>query len=130
LHSIGRRTSPENGAVKATATDRVTIPVTGMTCAACSGRVQRALARTPGVAEASVNLMLHNAVVEYDESAITPEGLVEVIRDTGYGAELPSAELSEIEEQEERDRAQREEFQRLRVKALVSLAAAAVGMVV
>ena len=40
--------------------------VTGMTCAACQARVQRTLGRTPGVADASVNLMMNSATVEYD----------------------------------------------------------------
>lgn len=69
---------------------KVTIPVTGMTCAACSARVQRALEKTPGVGEASVNLMLANAVVSYDASVVTLDRLVERIRETGYGAELPA----------------------------------------
>jgi len=121
--------SPTAGAVPA-ATGKVTIPVSGMTCAACSSRVQRALSRTPGVSEASVNLMLKNAVVAYDARAVTPEQLVERIRETGYGAELASPDRTAFEEQEAQDRAQEEEFRELRAKALVSLAAAVVGMVV
>ena len=71
---------------EAASAGKVTIPVSGMTCAACSSRVQRTLSRTPGVSEASVNLMLKNAVVEFDPAAISPEQLVEKIRETGYGA--------------------------------------------
>jgi len=52
--------------------------------------VQRALSKQPGVKDASVNLMLKNAVIEYDASAVRPEQLVEAIRETGYGAELAS----------------------------------------
>ena len=109
---------------------KVTIPVTGMTCAACSSRVQRALAKTPGVTEASVNLMMENAVVGYDPSAVDPGALVEVIRDTGYGAEIASAERTAFEEQEAQDRAQEEEFRELRGKALVTMGVAAVAMLV
>ena len=60
-----------------------------MTCAACSARVQRTLERTPGVSAANVNLMTGSATVSYDPSTVTPDRLVEAIRDTGYGAELP-----------------------------------------
>jgi Cu+-exporting ATPase len=67
------------------------IPVSGMTCAACSARVQRSLEQTPGVALASVNLMTGEATVDFDPAAVTPERLVAAIRDTGYGAELPRA---------------------------------------
>jgi P-type Cu+ transporter len=109
---------------------KVTVPVSGMTCAACTSRVQRALERTSGVQQASVNLMTNNAVVTFDDAAVTPEHLVRVIRDTGYEAELPSADRSAFEEQEAQDRAQETEFRELRVKAAVSIAFAAVGMVI
>ena len=69
--------------------EKVTLPVNGMTCASCSTHVQRALEATPGVATASVNLMLHNAVVTFDDAALTPTDLVSVIEQTGYGSSLP-----------------------------------------
>ena len=72
----------------------LTIPVQGMTCAACSARIQRTLERTPGVSGANVNLMTGSATVTYDPAGITPERLVEAIRETGYGAELPPADSS------------------------------------
>ena len=108
---------------------KLSFPVTGMTCAACQARVQRTLARTPGVQDATVNLMMGNATVAYDPAAVTAERLVEVVRDTGYGAELPREERSAFEEQEARDAAQAEEFRELRRKAIVSGAAGAVAMI-
>jgi P-type Cu+ transporter len=69
--------------------EKVVIPVSGMTCAACQSRVQRTLNKTPGVVDASVNLMMGSATVAFDPSATTPRALVETIRSTGYGAELP-----------------------------------------
>src|SRR5689334_14772181 len=108
-------------------TARVTIPVSGMTCAACQARVQRALGKTPGVRDANVNLMLNNATVVFDPEATSPETLVERIRDTGYGAELPSSR-NEVEEQEEQDRAHAEEYQQLKRKATASLVAGVVAM--
>ncbi len=111
-------------------TNRLTVPVSGMTCAACTSRVQRALERTTGVREASVNLMTSNAVVTFDGAAVTPARLVEVIRDTGYEAELPGPSRTAFEEQETQDRAQEEEYRELRGKSLVSLIFAAVGMVI
>ncbi|HEY8104602.1 MAG TPA: heavy metal translocating P-type ATPase [Gemmatimonadales bacterium] len=85
-----------------------TIPVSGMTCAACSARVQHSLEQTPGVASASVNLMTGEAAVDFDPATVTPEGLVAAIRETGYGAELPqagaTAEAAFQRQDEERDR--------------------------
>ena len=109
--------------------ERVTIPVTGMTCAACSGRVQRTLAKVPGVVDANVNLMMHQATVAFDPAATSAEALVETIRGTGYGAELPAPTVDAFAEQAERDRAQTEEYRTLRTKALVSAAAGVVAMV-
>src|SRR5688500_1860046 len=100
--------------------EKVVIPVTGMTCAACQGRVQRTLSKTPGVVDASVNLMMGNATVSYDPAAVSPDALVETIRKTGYGAELPRAEESAFDEQAARDAAQEEEFRALRAKAVAS----------
>ncbi|HYW33396.1 MAG TPA: heavy metal translocating P-type ATPase, partial [Gemmatimonas sp.] len=100
--------------------EQVVIPVSGMTCAACQGRVQRTLSKTPGVVDASVNLMMGNATIAYDASAITPDALVERIRETGYGAELPQLNRTAFEEQAARDTATAEEFRELRTKAWVS----------
>ncbi len=77
--------------------EQCTIPVTGMTCAGCSGKVQRSLETTSGVSGANVNLMTGAATVSYDPAVTSPEHLVEVIRATGYGAELPTPGRSEEE---------------------------------
>jgi len=108
----------------------LTIPVSGMTCAACTSRVQRALGGTPGVADATVNLMLRNAVVSYDPARVDAPGLVDVVRRAGYGAELPIAGLSPFEEQEAQDQAQEAEYREFRLKAAVSLVLAGVGMLI
>ncbi len=114
----------------AATTERVVIPVSGMTCAACQSRVQRTLARTPGVVDASVNLMMANASVEYDPSAVDTPALVETIRGTGYGAEMPVAERSAFEEQSARDEAQQSEYKELRTKAIATGVVGAVMMAV
>ena len=57
---------------------KLTIPVSGMHCAACQSRVQGALANTPGVTNANVNLMTNNATVSYDENVVAPEKLPNV----------------------------------------------------
>jgi Cu+-exporting ATPase len=100
-----------------------------MTCAACQAHVQKALAKQPGVVDASVNLMMQNASVTFDPSVVTPDNLVDAIRATGYGAELAQAGQTAFEEQEARDRAQAEEYGELRLKAAVSGAIALVAMI-
>src|SRR5258705_13016537 len=102
----------------ATANEKVVIPVTGMTCASCQARVQRSLAKTAGVSDATVNLMMGNATVAYDPATVNPAVLVETIRSAGYGAELPVADRSAFEEQPAHDEAQAEEFRDPRFKAI------------
>ncbi|WHZ16488.1 MAG: P-type ATPase [Nitrospira sp.] len=110
----------EYGTNAATTSEKVMIPVKGMTCAACQARVQRALQATPGVLDASVNLMLKNAAVTYDPMVTSPMVLVEAIHETGYGAELVAQDQSAFDEQEAQDRAQEEDYRELRHKALWS----------
>src|SRR5829696_8308010 len=67
---------------------RITIPITGMSCASCVRRVERALANHEGVAEASVNFASEEASVAYHPEATKPEELIGVIREAGYGADV------------------------------------------
>ncbi len=106
----------------------VTLPVSGMTCAGCQAHVQQALVRTPGVADATVNLMTSNATITFDPETTSPDRLVEAVKATGYGAELPVEGRTAVEDQEAHDLAQQEEFREYRLKAVVSLVAAAIAM--
>jgi len=112
-----------------TAPDNLTLNVTGMTCAACQARVQRALAKTPGVTDASVNLMTNVASVTYDSAVATAESLLEAVRATGYGAELPTPGRAPADQQEIDDTRRDAEFHDLRTKAIVAFVAGA-GMMI
>lgn len=112
-----------------TTAEQVVLSVGGMTCAACSSRVQRTLGKTPGVLDANVNLMMANATIAFDPAVITPDALMAVVRKTGYDAELPEPDQSAIEAQEAREAEQEAEYRTLRGKALVSGIAGAVAMV-
>jgi Cu+-exporting ATPase len=101
-----------------------------MTCAACQARVQRALAKEPGVTSASVNLMTNSASVAYDPNVTSPEGLVDAIRATGYGAGLPRPDRSAAAEQEAQDRARAAEFIDLRTKAMAAFGIGVLAMIV
>ncbi|MEK7402868.1 MAG: cation transporter, partial [Gemmatimonadota bacterium] len=109
---------------------KITMPVTGMHCAACQSRVQSALSATPGVSDAAVNLMLNSATVTYDEGAVKPAALIEVVRSTGYDAQLPSPAVSAFEVEEAQERAHANEVRALTWKTGVSLVIAAASMAV
>lgn len=73
--------------------DRLEIPVTGMTCAACASRIQKGLSGAPGVKEAGVNFATERATVEYDPETATAADLVAAVKASGYGARLEETEL-------------------------------------
>jgi len=106
----------------------MTFPVTGMTCAACQSFVQRTLEQLPGVRSATVNLMLHNASVAFDPLRVSPQQIVQTIEDSGYGAALPVAAESVIEEQLKHERAEIKAYRSLRLRAAVALVLACLSM--
>lgn len=67
--------------------DTFDLPITGMTCASCAGRVERALRKVPGVKSATVNLANERAHVEVLER-IDPASLITAVDKAGYGASL------------------------------------------
>ena len=118
------------GPVLPSPVEKVVIPVSGMTCAACQGRVQRTLGKTPGVVEANVNLMTNSATVSFDPGVVDASAIVARIRDTGYGADLPVPGRTAAEEQEAQDAARRAEFAELRHKAIGAGVAGIIAMIV
>ena len=65
-------------------TKKATIRVDGMTCAKCTGSVEKALKATAGVEKVEVSLERKEAVVEYDDEKVTEAKLREVITATGF----------------------------------------------
>jgi P-type Cu+ transporter len=71
-------------------TERIELPITGMTCASCANRVERRLNKLDGVT-ASVNYATETASVGYDP-AVAVEQLVAAVEAAGYGTVLPATE--------------------------------------
>ena len=65
-----------------------TYDVTGMSCAACSSRVEKAVAKQPGAQQVAVNLLKNSMVVEYDESQLSSAQIIAAVEKAGYGASL------------------------------------------
>ncbi|MBN2078584.1 MAG: copper-translocating P-type ATPase [Spirochaetes bacterium] len=65
-----------------------TLRITGMTCAACSARVEKALGKVEGVGSATVNLAMETARVIYREEGVRREDLIAAVKKSGYGAEI------------------------------------------
>jgi P-type Cu+ transporter len=73
-------------------TARVTLAITAMTCASCVGRVDKALAKVPGVVDVSVNLAAETALVTYVEGAVSTGDLAKAATEAGYPASVVSAD--------------------------------------
>jgi Cu+-exporting ATPase len=65
--------------------ERVDLPITGMSCAACANRIERQLSKQPGVKRAGVNFATSRATVEYDPNATGVRQFIETVKDAGYG---------------------------------------------
>lgn len=66
--------------------------ITGMTCAACSARIEKVLNKMEGVSSAGVNLAIEKATVEYNPAQTSPAEIVQRIEKIGYGAIIDDAE--------------------------------------
>ncbi len=73
---------------QAQTTETVKFDISGMTCAGCAGRVEKALSGAPGVVSASVNLALENASVTYYPAEVDTGTIAEASNDAGYPAHL------------------------------------------
>lgn len=69
-----------------------TLPISGMTCASCAGRVERALLKVPGVDSAAVNLAAEQVRVQANGADLA--GLVQAVEKAGYGVPVQSLELA------------------------------------
>ncbi len=96
--------------------------IEGMTCSACSARVEKVLAAVPGVTRATVNLALERGDVEIIEGAVELQTLVEVVAGAGYTARVTSAAVQRAEEDAEREVLQRADLSRQFRSLLISAA--------
>ena len=114
------------------ATDKaeaVSLPVTGMSCAACAANIERALKKLPGIGAAGVNYATNRATVTFDPAVLTVPAIVEAIRDVGYdvietrdsgqgeGREAGGEGLDDVNDQEEQ--VHRREYNALRRRLIL-----------
>ena len=90
--------------------------VTGMTCAACSAHVEKAVSQLQGVDSVAVNLMLGSMLVDYDPAQVTAQVIVSAVENGGYGAK-PAADA----EKQDTRRAQEEALGRMRRRLVWSI---------
>ncbi|HCY76366.1 MAG TPA: copper-translocating P-type ATPase [Ignavibacteriales bacterium] len=69
-------------------TEKILLPVEGMTCASCVARVEKAVAKFEGVTSVNVNLATEKVSMEYDPSVVDLNKLADVVKDIGYKLDL------------------------------------------
>jgi Cu+-exporting ATPase len=107
------------------ATEKVTLSVSGMTCAACVVFITNALNEVPGVLEASVNLATERAIVEYIPGVVELGDLRAAVADAGYAVEgVVDGDATRPDEAARRQA----QVRALRLRMTVALAGAAVMM--
>src|SRR5699024_8656990 len=89
------------------------LDVLGMTCAACSTRVEKILNRTDGVSQANVNLTTEQANIAYNPEVTTPEALIARIQNIGYDAQLKATAGDKVSQKSK-------ELKRKRLKLIIS----------
>ena len=109
-------------------TEEITLPISGMTCASCVRRVERAIGRVPGVESASVNLATERATVRYLPGTTEREALSRAVESAGYGVRATQVE-GDVEAAEARELGERQhELRILKLKIIASLSVAAILM--
>ncbi|HEX8179523.1 MAG TPA: heavy metal translocating P-type ATPase [Pyrinomonadaceae bacterium] len=113
-----------------TAGERVDLPITGMTCAACARRIERKLAHAPGVLSAHVNFATERATVEFDPAQTGVRDLIATVRAVGYDTAggAPAGATTTDAAESARDAEQRALWRRFMVAALLSAPVLLVAM--
>ena len=75
--------------------------VTGMTCSACSSRVEKCVEKLDGVNTVSVNLLTNSMQVDFDENKLTEEKIADSVIQAGYGMEISTGKSEKKEERED-----------------------------
>jgi len=104
------------GTVEITTINEVTIPIGGMTCAACSSRVEKVLNKLEGVTSATVNLATEKATVHYDSQQVKLSTIKQAIEKAGYQA-LEIEKKTAVDEDKLR---KEKEIRTLKTKLIVS----------
>ncbi len=99
--------------------EKVTLPISGMSCASCVQKIENALRDTPGVISANVNFGTEKVTVQYVSSQVGARDLTKAVRDVGYDV----LEMEETAEAVDREKlARQKEIRTLRTKLIVGAA--------
>jgi P-type Cu+ transporter len=84
--------------------------ITGMTCAACSTRIEKGLNKMEGIASANVNLALEKATIEFNPSEVTIADMIAKVEKLGYGAHQKQEDKEQVDYREKAIKDQKRKF--------------------
>ncbi|MDQ7113255.1 heavy metal translocating P-type ATPase [Staphylococcus simulans] len=94
--------------------EKAEFKISGMTCAACSSRIERVLSRTEGIDQANVNLVTEKASIEYDQSHVDMDQVFEKVKQLGY-------EPIALETADEAKASKNQELNRQKMKFIIAM---------
>ncbi len=80
---------------------QVELTISGMSCAACASRIEKKLKSSPGIIDASVNLVAETAKINFLDTITNTSEIIKIIEDTGYGARIKEGDKALQERDEE-----------------------------
>ena len=101
--------------------EKLNLKISGMTCAACSARIEKVLSKTDGLEHVSVNLATEKAALEYDPSKVSPQDVIDKIIKTGYGAEVILKSTITDEDKAKKEKAAADLWNRFRISAIFAV---------
>ena len=99
-------------------TEQIDLNVSGMTCAACSARIEKVLNKMDGIKQANVNLAIEQASIEYNPAKINVQEIIEKIEKIGYGAEVKE---DQVESKDFKETYIQRQKKKLIISAILSL---------
>ncbi len=99
---------------------KVTLNIEGMTCSACSSRVENGLNKIDGVVNANVNIALNKAVIEFNDGIITVEELLKSVHQIGYKAYQEKGALESNNTKDREKEAREREIKSLKMLFIIS----------
>ncbi len=96
--------------------------VTGMSCAACSARIEKVVGKLEGVKTVTVNLLMNNMTVDFDENLLNHGKIIRSVVDAGYGASLPREESAPEQTQQKVASTADEELHNMKTRLVWSVA--------
>lgn len=99
--------------------------VTGMTCSACSSRVEKCVRHLDGIQDVSVNLLTNSMQAEYDDSKLSEEMIIDAVTKAGYGASVKTGQREmereqSMERKEERSNPIDEQLKQMKKRLILS----------